>query len=83
MIQLAKSKTHLPFFTELSKANGIVEDFTVTRRKGLHVTLDMKLKKDMTESKIKKILDKVTKSRVKEVKQSKNEKKPTKQKATA
>uniref|UniRef100_A0AC34R3Z9 Leucine--tRNA ligase n=2 Tax=Panagrolaimus sp. JU765 TaxID=591449 RepID=A0AC34R3Z9_9BILA len=81
LVQLARNKLHSLFFTELSKAGRTIEDFTITKRKGLHITMDLKMKNDVTETHIKKVLDKVTKIKFKDAKKSKKE--MTKQKATA
>ena len=71
LVKLAQSKAHVDFFEELKKRNLQIEEFSVSRRHGLHVTVDLKMKADVTEEQIRDILDEISKIRFQKAKEAK------------
>ncbi|KAE9550185.1 hypothetical protein FO519_006593, partial [Halicephalobus sp. NKZ332] len=78
LVKLAQSKVHLDFFEELKKRNLAIEEFSVARRRGLHVTVDLKMKQNVTEEQIRDILDEISKVKFQKAKEAKKNRKKNK-----
>ena len=65
----------MDFFEELKKRNLPIQEFSVSRRNGLHVTVDLKMKADVTEQQIRDILDEISKIRFQKAKEAKKQRK--------
>jgi leucyl-tRNA synthetase len=75
VMEFAKTQTHSQFFDGLSQKNLNLISYGVSRRNGLHVTIDLKFKEDVNENHLRDILDHLSKARMNAAKTAKHQRK--------
>uniref|UniRef100_A0A914ZAY6 leucine--tRNA ligase n=1 Tax=Panagrolaimus superbus TaxID=310955 RepID=A0A914ZAY6_9BILA len=75
VMELAKTQTHSQFFGGVSQKNLDMISYGVSRRNGLHVTIDLKFKEDVTENHLRDILDDFSRIRMKAAKNARQQRK--------
>lgn len=75
VMELAKTQTHSQFFDGVAQKKLDLLSYGVSRRDGLHVTIDLKFKDNVNENHLRDILDDLSRIRMKAAKNARQQRK--------